>query len=279
MARDGLTIKVLTKERFNIADKGPMQLVSIQMPHGKLTVGRLCFRSSYKLSADRTTLLPFPPVRSAFQLLEAMISISYADIYHPFPFFSATHSDAQEFAIYSSDSTESESIQNRANAARSGHLNEFETAVHRLGVFRQGVGDVGQSTEDPGVDSVDVQWPDWQTFHLGFSSKFEGDLADIVTVAKQVRKADGKEVDGIVFTNNQRSVEEFQKVAWTTRPSSSVARKDFPTRGSQNGGPKGSQNGGSRQEEVLTTPPSQKILKWITLWFLFSTMVSSTLFI
>ncbi|KAJ3909069.1 hypothetical protein F5879DRAFT_169587 [Lentinula edodes] len=125
--------------------------------------------------------------------MSSSVSSSNIEDGYPFPIFSAAHSDAQDLAIHS-----------------------WSNSIERS----HGVGDV--SSKNNSADNGNVQWPHWRSSHLGFSSKFKGELADLVTEVKEgneettngVQKE--KEVDKVAkkTISNQRRVEEFQEIAW-----------------------------------------------------------------
>ncbi|KAJ3865593.1 hypothetical protein EV359DRAFT_63012 [Lentinula novae-zelandiae] len=213
--------------------------------------------------------------------MNSSVSSSNTDDGYPFPIFSAAHSDAQDLAIHSwSNSIES-------SHGRSDHFNEFETAVHRLGVFQRGVGD-SHSKGTNSAEDRNVQWPHWRSSYLVFSSKFKGELADLVTEVKEgneettneVQKE--KEFDKVAkIISNRRRVEDFhnfQEIAW--RESHRETSQSAPEREaravlecSQNGLQRGNQPSVFNSPRNFANPPSATVLIWINLWFLFSTMV------
>ncbi|KAJ3934050.1 MAG: hypothetical protein NXY57DRAFT_741319 [Lentinula lateritia] len=211
--------------------------------------------------------------------MNSSVGSSNIDDGYPFPIFSAAHSDAQDLAIHSwSNSIES-------CHGRSDHFNEFETAVHRLGVFQRGVGD-SHSKGTSSAEDRNVQWPHWGSSHLGFSSKFKGELADLVTEVKegneettnQVQKE--KEVDKVAekTISNQRRVTEFQEIAWREshrETSQSAPKKEARAvlEGSQNDLQRGNQPSVLNSPRNYANPPSATVPIWINLWFLFSTVL------
>ncbi|KAJ3852670.1 hypothetical protein EV368DRAFT_82290 [Lentinula lateritia] len=213
-------------------------------------------------------------------MMNPSMSSSNIDDGYPFPIFSAAHGDSQDLAINSW----SNSI--LSSHGRSDHFNEFETAVHRLGIFQRGVGDVN-SRNTNSADNENVQWPHWRSSHLGFSSKFKGKLAHLVTEVKEGSEETANEVQGEkdvdrvtgeTCINNQTRVEEFQEIVW--RESHRETSQSAPKRGarailegSENDLQRGKQPSALNEKRIFANPPSATVPIWINLWFLFSTMV------
>ncbi|KAJ3984607.1 hypothetical protein F5890DRAFT_1282455 [Lentinula detonsa] len=201
-----------------------------------------------------------------------------SSFYNPYPIFSASHRDAQDLAIHSSDAS-NWANSTPHNLVQSDHFSKFQTTVHRLGVFPLERAN-SKSDFDDGSNS-DILWSHWQTHRLGFSSKFAGHLSDIATDMREVKDA-REEPLGDEDVSPQRVVRGLPKFIL------SIYHDELKTRRSGTGtevheirhgdvleSPQKNQNSISLtlKEHNNAAPLPVKIPKWTTLWVLFSSMI------
>ncbi|KAJ3719981.1 hypothetical protein C8R42DRAFT_106153 [Lentinula raphanica] len=208
--------------------------------------------------------------------------------YKPFPVFSATHGDAQDssrvkHSTYSSDYIQDNQPGAPHSLARLNYLNEFKTDVHRLDVQKRWHAKSECVGYDNDQNMEPSTWPHLQTHNLGFSSRFERSLSEIVTEAQEVEKARVAMTSTNIVTNRQRELLEQEHTGFSANH-----REELTARCFKNGSGHGVENNNwpilqndttpalmkSKDEQARTSRMSSANLpRWVSLWFLTSTIV------